>query len=255
MWVKRRLIPFNPCDGFQVTNKAQDETRTREPFSASDLRTIFNRDHLPVTLPHKFWAPLIGLYSGARVNEIAQLQVDDIEEVVGIWGMHIRRQVKNTHSRRFVPLHPELIRLGLLAYVKDVQTAGFAHVFPGLSWGDNGPGDSVGDWFNRTYLRKTCGITNPAKVFHSFRHTFATAAERAGIPDGRIAQLTGHSTGSTVLRQHYIHVAELPRRLDDISKVVFPEVELSPRKPGFFDPYLRRQRALENRERRKTEGR
>ena len=250
IWVKRRLIPFNPCDGFQVTNKAQDEARSREPFSSEDLKAIFSPECVPHTQPHKYWPPILALYSGARVNEIAQLFVDDIEEIAGIWGMHIRRQTKNKSSRRFVPLHPELIRLGFLDYVNDVRQARFEHVFPGLTWGENGPGDVIGDWFNRTYLRKTCGITNPAKVFHSFRHTFATAAERAGIPDGRIAQLTGHSTGSTVLRQHYIHVAELPRRLDDIGKVAFPEVQLNAKKAGFFEPYLRRQRALENRSRR-----
>lgn len=250
VWVKRRLIAFNPCDGFQVTNKAQDEARSREPFSSEDLKAIFAPDRILNPQPHKYWPPILALYSGARVNEIAQLFVQDIEEIAGIWGMHIRRQTKNKSSRRFVPLHPELIRLGFLDYVNDVRQARFEHVFPGLTWGENGPGDVIGDWFNRTYLRKTCGITNPAKVFHSFRHTFATAAERAGIPDGRIAQLTGHSTGSTVLRQHYIHVAELPRRLDDISKVAFPEVQLKAKKAGFFEPYLRRQRALEDRSRR-----
>jgi integrase len=250
IWVKRRLISHNPCDGFQVTNKAQDELRTREPFSPADLKSIFAPERLATPQPHKYWTPVLGLYTGARVTELAQLHVEDIEEVAGIWGMHIRRQTKNMASRRFVPLHPELIRLGFLDYIADVKKARFEHVFPGLTWGANGPGDSVGDWFNRTYLRKTCGIDDPSKVFHSFRHSFATAAERAGVPDGRIAQLTGHSTGSTVLRKHYIHTAELPHRLSDISKVAFPEVQLAPRRPGFFEPYLRRQRAVEDRAKR-----
>lgn len=254
VWVKRRLIAFNPCDGFQVTNKAQDEMPSREPFSSDDLKTIFATERLANPHPHKYWSPILALYSGARVNELAQLHVEDIEEVAGIWGMHIRRQTKNTASRRFVPLHPELIRLGFLDYIVDVKMARFEHVFPGLTWGTSGPGDSVGDWLNRTYLRKTCGIDDPAKVFHSFRHTFATAAERAGVPDGRIAQLTGHSSGSTVLRKHYIHAAELPRRLEDISKVMFSEVLLAPRKPGFFEPYLRRQRAVEDRAKRAFGG-
>ncbi|WP_285402293.1 site-specific integrase [Luteibacter sp. ME-Dv--P-043b] len=252
-WLKRKKVGFNPCDGFQVTSKAEDEAQTREPFSPADLRTIFSPDKILYALPHKYWTPILALYTGARVNELGQLHVEDVEEIAGIWGLHIRRKTKNRASRRFVPLHPELIRLGFLDYVNDVRAARFEHVFPGLTWGDNGPGDSIGDWFNRTYLRKTCGITSPAKVFHSFRHSFATAAERAGVADGRIAQLTGHSTGVSVLRKHYIHVAELPRRLEDISKVVFPEVQLTPRKPGFFEPYLRRQRAVEDRARRAEE--
>lgn len=252
-WLERGLGTSNPCNGFNVTTKAEDETRSREPFTTADLQTIFSPDRILNTQPHKYWTPILGLYTGARLNELAQLHVEDIENIAGIWGMHIRRKTKNKASRRFIPLHPELIRLGFLAYVDDVRAAGFDHLFPGLTWGVNGPGDAIGDWFNRTYLRKTCGIANAAKVFHSFRHTFATVAERAGVPDGRIAQLTGHSTGGTVLRNHYIKVAELPRRLEDISRVSFPEVELKPKKSGFFEPYLRRQRALDSRAKRAEE--
>ncbi|WP_221174325.1 site-specific integrase [Luteibacter sp. 9135] len=253
-WLERGIGTSNPCNGFNVTNKSQDEARSREPFSSADLQKIFAPDRVLNTQPHKYWTPILGLYTGARLNELAQLHVEDVEEIDGIWGIHIRRKTKNKASRRFIPLHPELIRLGFLSYVGDVRAARFEHLFPGLTWGVNGPGDAIGDWFNRTYLRKTCGIDDTTKVFHSFRHTFATVAERAGVPDGRIAQLTGHSTGGTVLRNHYIKVAELPRRLEDISKVVFAEVQLKPRKPGFFEPYLRRQRALDNRVRRAEEA-
>jgi integrase len=105
----------------------------------------------------------------------------------------------------------------------------------------------VGDWFNRTHLRNRCKITSPTKVFHSFRHTFATTAERAGIPDGRIGQLTGHSTGGTVLRDRYIQAATLPDRFSDIAKVVFATVKLEPRRPIVFERYLQRQRSVEAR--------
>jgi integrase len=243
--VKQRRLPFNPCDGFSVSSKAQDQRRSREPFTPAELTTVFQR--LQSLIPHQYWPAVLALYSGARVNEIGQLECEDIEEIAGIWGMHIRRKTKNEASRRFVPLHPEVVRLGFLDYVRTVKRFGFATVFPGIDGGSNGPGDVIGDWFNRTHLRRHCQILSPSKVFHSFRHTFATAAERAGVPDGRIGQLTGHSTGGTVLRDHYIQVATLPDRLRDISKVKYPTVKLTPRAASLFEHYLRRERALQQR--------
>lgn len=243
--LKRRRLDFNPCDGFRITTKTQDAHVSREPFSPDDLATIF--EHNTSLIPHQYWVPVLALYSGARLNELAQLKVDDIEEIVGIVGMHIRHKVKNKLSRRFVPLHPELLRLGFVDYLTEVKRYGFAQVFPGLENTSGEPGDVVGDWFNRTHLRNRCKIMSATKVFHSFRHTFATTAERAGVPDGRIGQLTGHSTGGTVLRDLYIHAATLPDRFKDISKVKFPTVKLTPRAASLFEHYLRRERALQQR--------
>jgi len=250
--IARRLLDFNPVQGLSITNKEQDETSSRLPFDGSDLAKIFDPSNWVFTQPHKHWAPILAVYTGARVNEIAQLYVEDIEHVQEIWGLHINRRfngqkLKNSHSRRFIPLHTDLLKLGFLDYVQDVKKAGFKHLFPGLSWGVNGPGDTVGDWFNRTYLRKTCGILDRAKSFHSFRHTFASLAERSGLSDQRIARLTGHSAGNSVLRQHYIQPSTLVERATDIASIQFPTWELNRRPKGFFNPWLQRVKAVERR--------
>ena len=155
--VERRILTYSPCTGLRVTSKQQDEQETRQPFSEEDLRIIFDPQHFTTAVLHKHWSPILGLYTGARVNELGQLRVGDVEEIDGIWGMHIRHQVKNKSSRRFLPLHPAVLKLGFLDYIDDVRKAGFDLVFPGLPWGANGPGDAIGDWFNRTYLPKSCG--------------------------------------------------------------------------------------------------
>ncbi|MEX1826852.1 tyrosine-type recombinase/integrase [Luteibacter sp. CQ10] len=244
--VKQHRLPFNPCDGYSVTTKAQDAERSREPFSKEDLALISR--NLISQVPHEYWGPILALHSGARINELAQLKLDDVEEVSGIWGMHFRRKTKNAGSRRFVPLHPEVLRLGFLDYLREVRRYGFDVVFPGIHDKAGEPGDVIGDWFNRTFLRKRCGIVSPTKVLHSFRHNFSTAAERAGIPDARIGQLTGHSAGKSVLRTHYIQPATLPERLADLSKISFPEFKVLVRKAALFEHYLRRTRAVGERQ-------
>lgn len=71
-----------------VVMKAADKAARRnqghawEAFELADLPKIFN----PVAMqrmrqPHVRWGALIGLYSGARVSEVAQLYLRDFEEV------------------------------------------------------------------------------------------------------------------------------------------------------------------------------
>jgi integrase len=251
--VKRRLLDNNPCDGLRVTSKSQDEEQSRQPFSNEELKILFSPQIF--NQPHKFWGPILGLYTGARVNELAQLHLEDVEEIAGVWGVHFRRKIKNRSSLRFVPLRQELIRLGFLEYVSEVKASGFKHVFPGIAWGTNGPGDSIGDWFNRSFLRKTCNILDPSKTFHSFRHTFSTLAERSGLTDQRIAQLTGHSSGSSVLRRHYIQTATLAQRAKDIDSIQFPVLELNPRPKNFWKPWFKRVKVIEARDARQDKNR
>ncbi|MFK2889695.1 site-specific integrase [Dyella flagellata] len=119
----------------------------------------------------------------------------------------------------------------------------------------HGPGDPIADWFNRLHLRATCKITDPAKTFHSFRHLFAYVAERSGLSDARIARLTGHSTGSSILRRHYIQPSSLQERAEDVSKIKFPELNIQRTTKGCFDQYFMRVKALDARkERNKLKG-
>ncbi len=52
-------------------------------------------------------------------------------------------------------------------------------------------------WFNAFYLRKKLGITDPAKTFHSFRHTVGNGLKQQGIAESFISELLGHSSGDT----------------------------------------------------------
>ncbi|WP_309445413.1 DUF6538 domain-containing protein [Dyella sp.] len=65
----RRLIAYNTCDGLRVTGKAQDEEQTKQPFNERDLKALFDPKHLTPTMPHKHWIPILGLFTGARLND------------------------------------------------------------------------------------------------------------------------------------------------------------------------------------------
>jgi integrase len=117
--------------GKGVTFKVDDgDTDQREIFSKADLRAIFGS---PVYAANwrteggqgeaAFWLPLIGLLTGMRLNEMAQLRICDLrqdENDDGIWFFDVRRTggrtTKTASSIRRIPLHPELERMGLLRY-------------------------------------------------------------------------------------------------------------------------------------------
>lgn len=241
--LERRDIDRNPCATLHVMTREQEDTQSRRAFTDAELAVVFQPGNREVfcDTPSKWWLPLLGLYSGGRAQELAQLHTQDVEEVAGVWGFHIAarfpgQKIKNRQSRRFVPLHPVLLEAGFLAYRADiVRQLGDGPLFPGLG---SKPGDAVGDWFNRTYLRNQCGISE--QVFHCFRHTFITAADRAGVPEGRIARITGHSQGGSVLRGHYIDVPTLPERVAALSSVTFALPPITAYEAGQFDEFLER---------------
>jgi integrase len=206
--VQRHEMTHNPLSGVRLQTKAQKATLTRRGFTQAELAALFD-PHLRAAhagTPSYFWLPLLALHTGARLRELAQLRMGDVHQVEGIWGVDINYHagpLKNTQSQRFVPLASAVIALGFLDYVNDVRSAGFERVFPDGSWtAKNGPGDKVSKWFNRGYTG-SAGLTDPALVFHSFRHTFADTADGVGLTEAQIGAITGHQSYS-VLGQHYI---------------------------------------------------
>jgi integrase len=133
-----------------------------------------------------------------QVSEIAQLRVCDVRQdgEQGRWFFDVGRTggrtTKTEGSIRRIPIHPELVRIGLLRYREGLVAEGCA---PGASlWPDAPRSGQWSKWFGR-YLRKTVKITDRRKVFHSFRHTFKRMARSAGLPEELHDALTGHVGG------------------------------------------------------------
>lgn len=210
------------------------EAESRGPFSEGDLKAIFStgiytRQERPKGGGGEAacWLPLIALFTGARQGEIAQLRVGDLRQdhETGIWFFDISteggRTIKTASSRRKVPLHPELERLGLLRYRQSLLSKGASPQDP--LWPDfkfdarAGRAGPWSKWFNR-YLRDKAGVEDGGKVFHSFRHTFKRMARDAGLSEEMHDALTGH-TGAGVGRSYgggfgLRALAEAVRRLD-----------------------------------------
>ncbi|PKH24086.1 site-specific integrase [Pseudomonas fluorescens] len=187
--------------------------------------------------PHFYWLPLLGLYTGGRINELCQLYIGDIKQSEsGIYYLDFNldtpdktdidgqdsiksnktdKTLKTVNSKRITPLHSHLIKLGFPAYIKSLSDAGHKRLFPELKRDAiKGYGKPAGSWFNERFLGKQLHIPLDGKrTFHSFRHNFITALNEQGVPSDIIAQLAGHSRGATETTGRYRKDAEAERLL------------------------------------------
>ena len=201
--VKDELLLKNPFSGFDYRRFAAKEgiapEEERRPFSMEELSRMFSPEGLFGVTKGKggggyharVWMPLVGLYSGARLNEIGQLTLSHIvlDPVPHFRILH----AKNQSSIRDVPIHPKLIELGFLDYVEAIRHAGHTTLWPFLrSRGKiNEDSELLGKWFS-WFIHTKLAMPDMV-VFHSLRHTFKDLCRNALIPRDLHHALTGHS--------------------------------------------------------------
>ena len=160
-------------------------------------------DSLAVNKPERYWVTMLSAYSGARLNEICQLNVSDIQKTDGIWALNLNadsddKTIKTEAGNRTIPLHPKLIDLGLLDYVRQIQNQNQDKLFPNLKkMKSTGYGTMISRWFAK-YLKKL-GIKKKGKNFHSFRHTVVNKLITKKVYEPFIRELIGHSHGSITM--------------------------------------------------------
>ena len=212
------FLDANPATGVRVDEgKKAHKEPTRIPFDQDDLKAIFGHEIFadPAKYETKQWAVLVALYTGARSSsEIARLKTVNVFKEQGVTLMDLADASKNVRSKRQVPVHRDLARLGFLEYVAAKREAGEAHVFP--DWAANTK--TVNDWFGRTFL-PSVGIDDSRKVFHSFRHTLKTALSRHGVPRDVQDAITGHADQSAAAG--YIHAEPIKAMAAGLNKAKF----------------------------------
>lgn len=170
----------------------QSVTQHYTPYADSDIEKLFGPSFASeMNKPDWYWVPLMSLFSGARLGELANLAVADFEVQKGV-KVYLIRKGKTEESRRVVPLHSALIDLGLWEYVEHLRSLGQTHLFghrpPAMR--SKSVGRMWGEWVKR------CQIEDATKVFHSFRSTVITDLYNAGAPNGAaIRDTVGHAGG------------------------------------------------------------
>ncbi|EJN26743.1 phage integrase family protein [Pseudomonas sp. GM78] len=200
-WCKSNgYIADNPLVGLKVMTGSAKEARLS--FDRHDLTALLDLDALKAEAhkhPWRYWLPLLGRATGARLEELCQLRVDDFIEQQGLQCIRIDdsregQNLKNSSSRRILPVHPSLINLGLMQHVEALRNTGADRLFPELEAVRGKLGHAPSKWFGRYKTKQ--GITDPRKTFHSFRHTLIDDLRDAGVPDSLIKRIAGHEDGA-----------------------------------------------------------
>ena len=203
--VDNNKLPSNPSDRVKVP-MPKVRQKPRVPYELEDLKAIFKSEVFTSEVRPEggkgeaaFWIPLIGLWTGARLEEIGKLLVTDVKTENSIHYFHITNDegdIKTENSRRKIPVHMELIRYGLLDYVRAMAKKGERRLFPLVVSAEGRPTTaSFSQWWGR-YIRRVVKITDTRKVFHSFRHGFKDACRDSRIDKDIHDRLTGHGDGA-----------------------------------------------------------
>lgn len=87
----------------------------KSSWYTTELENNFNK------FPSRIWIPLLLLFNGFRLNEVAQLYLNQVVQRDGVWMFKIAKEneeqrLKNAESKRTIPIHPKLIELGFLNF-------------------------------------------------------------------------------------------------------------------------------------------
>jgi hypothetical protein len=233
--VKEQWLSANPVEGLRVKDAVAAADK-RDPFTLEHLGSIFSegpwkpRDESPRGKPLHFWGPLIALFHGMRRGEIAQLDVADVTTVDGHPVILVRagegKTLKTVNARRMLPVHPELIRMGFLAYVQRQRKAKERQLFPGETANQRGQwGDPLSDWFQR--LVKARKLDGTKLGMHSPRHSWQDRLREAGLHGTAIGQeLAKRSKGGEV-SSNYGSGFSTATLAGAVAKISYPGLDLS----------------------------
>lgn len=176
--------------------KFKAQQKRNAAYTAEELRLLFESpDYRGVGFGRAsgFWLPLLGYFTGARLDELESAKADQIMQRDGMWFILLSpggaETGKNILSRREVPLHPALVEAGLMDYLEVIRREGHARLFPDTSRASR----DFQHYRHRVGIGSKEGEGRGDKTFHSFRATFITALQRAGYSGDLRRELSGHA--------------------------------------------------------------
>lgn len=222
-------------------------------FSAVELQQYMDAlaDNYNPDEPEMTFIPLIMQYSGMRCNEVAQLYLDDVQQIEGTSAYYLqiqedqerKQRIKCSASHRGIPVHKELIELGLLKYVQRMRDAGEVQLFPNCKYRE-----STGYYYSDAMSSRLNSLINihvssDRKLrLYSLRANFRTAiVERItsnnvaailaggtaenGILERVIDEIMGHAVKGSTGKKRYTKLDILTRA--QVMELLYYPIDLS----------------------------
>lgn len=242
--VEEGRIEFNPVQSVSVPT-AGTKKAGRRGFTHDELKSLFqhpvftgcasplriNEAGHHLLRDYRYWAPLIALFSGARAAEIAQLRRCDVELEGDVPHFRIESydedaRLKTGAATRSVPIHPELLRLGLGSHIQRTfaDPRSTDRLFPEWKRRSGRYSNATGQ---RNFNERICAsisVKTERPVFHSFRHNMKTRLSAAGVSAQFQNAIMGHEQSG--MDGTYLH-PEVDMLVDAMRKLEHPGLSLS----------------------------
>jgi integrase len=202
----------------------------RSPFDTKDLIQLFSSSvftSLEFNHDYQYWLPLLGLYTGCRLEELCQLHISDVitDAAIPYFSIddkHNNQHIKSDSSRRDIPIHHELVELGFIQFVNEKLAMQETMLFGYLKPQRSKYGHQPSKWFGK--FKHAQKVSDSKKVFHSFRHTMVESLRQSRAYDYEIKAILGHSSGSITHDIYGSSATAIQLINDAIQKISFKEV-------------------------------
>lgn len=180
-----------------------------------------------------YFAPMIATYAMMRREEICGLMIEDVVLDHPVPHFEVRqnkyRRLKNAQSRRLLPIHPELLRLGLADYVAAIGAVGYDLLFPELLPASEGTplGDQFYDDWRPMLLRQVPDAAVRGQVFHSIRHSGNAALTEEKVMVEWRQDILGQG-GQSEAAERYREAISLELKLEALMKLPIVTGHLEP---------------------------
>lgn len=253
--VKTWRVVRNPAEALALPDD-RPERELKAPFKTEQLNAIFKaplftgckdggegyaKPGLIRPRNGRFWVPLLSLWTGMRLGECCQLHVEDVTELEGVPVILInddneagadeadRKRIKTSAGKRFVPVHPELQRIGFLTFVAKARRGNDRRLFSELEPDKlgylSGP---FSKWFNgRDRFLGKLKLAGTGVSFHSFRHNYRDALREADMSLERVRALGGWNRESAGEENRYGFGLDPATLYKEVQKISYPKLDLS----------------------------
>ena len=250
--MRKRMLAYNPADGIRSLKKDKVALHEkRMPLTLEQIKGFFEGDFYRSCAPGanqpytkedrvwRFWLPLLMLFTGSRPNELAQSLLEDVKTTKA--GTHYldlvededdeqAKSLKTTTSRRRIPIHPELIRLGFLAFVeqrrKQAKKNGprLFHELRPNKYGNLAAYPAKR--FREVFMPAEIELEK-RQTFYSIRHSVRDALRRAQVPAEALLVIGGWSQGQRLTADDYGDARNPDISRMWVEQIAYPGLDLS----------------------------
>ncbi|MCW2237466.1 DUF6538 domain-containing protein [Azospirillum canadense] len=234
---------------YRAPKRTVRRNEERDAWSGEQLKTLFSsplyqgaksttrrsESGAVVVRDADWWLPVLGLFHPCRLEELAQLRVEDVKEQDGILYFDIHaddsdgddkvpgRRLKSLAAVRKVPVHHVALELGFQEYVAERRRKGDVMLWPELEPG--GIAQRYGFAYSKRFGRYRKAVGLDGVDFHSLRHNSITALVQSQVHPDIISALSGHEVPGE--RGRYSKGADLPDLKTAIDRIMYPGINVA----------------------------